>query len=294
METIPEFLQQHILRYNVLAAIAFVAAALCVVLLAVRFRLQWIRLLLISAASLVGLYLGARLFGMIAYATYLYREGVPDSAVTIRVLWENAGVVYYGGLFGFYLSLLPLIRRFLKQPRLAWDVIAVATPLFHTVARIGCYFGRSMVNGVWVQDPCCYGVKLNNAFCTLFWDSRLPTQLIEAAFNLLLFGTLLTLLLTDRQGKRRGKLVMLYLVAYPLFRYGIEFFRDDAVRGGFGTQSFSQIISVLLLLGVGVYILLVKRHVIKPVPPDPAGVHTSDRREPQEPRKTTEETKTEE
>lgn len=277
METILTFFQQHILRYNMLAAIGFAVAILCAVLLAIRYRTQWIRFAIIIVVSGAGLYIGAKLFGVLSYATYLIRDGHTDELITLPLLWECSGIVFYGGLMGFYLTLWLLIRRFMQRPRLAWDIVAVSTPLFHTFARIGCYYGRKKVNGVWIQSPCCYGMKMDNAFCAHFWDSRLPTQLIEATFNLLLFGVLLLLLLTDKRETRRGKLVMIYLLAYPIFRYCIEYFRDDAVRGGFGLLSFSQVVSVLIVLGVGVYALLSRAGKLKPLPPDPTDRQTEDR-----------------
>ena len=42
----------------------------------------------------------------------------------------------------------------------------------------------------------------------------------------------------------------LYLWAYASFRFLVEFFRDDAIRGGFGPLSFSQWVSLGILLGL--------------------------------------------
>ena len=42
----------------------------------------------------------------------------------------------------------------------------------------------------------------------------------------------------------------LYLFAYASFRFLIEFWRDDAVRGGFGPLSFSQWVSLCILMGL--------------------------------------------
>jgi len=41
------------------------------------------------------------------------------------------------------------------------------------------------------------------------------------------------------------------------------------VRGGIGPFSFSQVISLLTLLGVAVFLILKKTGVIKPLPVDP-------------------------
>ena len=54
-----------------------------------------------------------------------------------------------------------------------------------------------------------------------------------------------------------------YLWAYAAFRFVVEFFRADAVRGGFGSLSFSQWVSVCVLLGLIVRVIL--RHRRKAV-----------------------------
>ena len=54
-----------------------------------------------------------------------------------------------------------------------------------------------------------------------------------------------------------------YLWAYASFRFLIEFFRGDALRGGFGPLSFSQWVSLCLLVGLIVRAIL--RHRRKAV-----------------------------
>ena len=61
----------------------------------------------------------------------------------------------------------------------------------------------------------------------------------------------------------------LYLIAYAIFRFVIEFFRGDAVRGGFGPLSFSQVVSLLILVWLAVFLILKRTGVVKPLPVDP-------------------------
>ena len=119
----------------------------------------------------------------------------------------------------------------------SWGLAALLVPLFHGFARIGCYFGR-----------CCYGIEMSGAAFSHFFEHRLPVQLMEAGFNFLLFVALLLLYFYKKQS--RGKLVRGYLLSYAIFRFIIEFFRGDALRGGFGPLSFSQWVSLGILLGL--------------------------------------------
>ena len=267
MEKVAQFFTEHILTYGVFAALGIVAAFVCALLLCFRLRQNWVRQIPMMILSLLGLVIGAKLFGMISYEAYLRKMGVTD--ITFKRLFDGSGIVFYGGLLGYLGSLAILFWKLLPKKRLGWDIIAVSTPLFHAVARIGCYFGHESVNGELVWQPCCYGIKLDNAFCRMFWDSRLPTQLIESAFNFTLFGVLLYLILSNRKEEKRGNRIFLYLTIYPVFRFLIEFFRGDEVRGGYGFLSFSQVVSLIILLFVAIYLLLRKKGYLRIPPVDP-------------------------
>ena len=257
------FLYEHILTYGTFAALGIVAAFVCALLLCFKLRQNWVRQVPMMLLSLIGMVVGAKLFGMISYESYLRSVG---AEISLSILFNNSGIVFYGGLLGYFCTMALLFQKLLKKKRLAWDIVAVSTPLFHGIARIGCYFGHEMVDGQLIWQPCCYGMHMDNAFCALFWDSRLPTQLIEAAFNLALFIVLLTLILRTKEEEKRGNLIWLYLTAYPVFRFVIEFFRGDDVRGGYGVLAFSQAVSLCILFFVALYWILRHRGVI-PIPP---------------------------
>ena len=267
METIWNFLWEHVLTYSVMAALGILAVFGVSLLLCVKRDQNWVRQLFFMIASLVGLLAGAKLFGILSYATYLARAGLE---ITFKKVVTNSGIVFYGGLLGYLLTFWILSKYLLKKRRLGRDIVAATIPLFHGFARIGCYLGRAYdASGALIWQPCCYGVKCDGAFCAHFWDGRLPVQLFESAFNFLLFAVLLILFLREKRDERRGRLVRLYLPAYAIFRFVIEFFRDDAVRGGFGPFSFSQVVSLAILLGLIVFEILRKTGVIKPLPVDP-------------------------
>ena len=225
----------YILSYGGMATLGLLAAAGCAILIGVREKLDWPVLFPILSLSLLPLYLGAKLFGVLSLGSYRVGLGMP---VTLRSLMEDSGIVFYGGMLFFLLSVDLGIRRFVLYKRASsWGLTALIVPLFHGFARIGCYFGH-----------CCYGIVADGAFCAGFFEHRLPVQLLESAFNFLLFVALL--LLFYHRKHSRGKLVRVYLWSYASFRFLIEFFRDDAVRGGFGPLSFSQWVSLCILMGL--------------------------------------------
>ena len=114
-------------------------------------------------------------------------------------------------------------------------MIAPAVPLFHAFGRIGCF-----------MSGCCYGLELKNPwvlFDVLIF-SRIPTQLIEALFEFILF---IVLIVWQKKNKMQNYLKF-YMIIYAIFRFLIEFFRGDDVRGFFLGISTSQIISLSVLL----------------------------------------------
>lgn len=73
---------------------------------------------------------------------------------------------------------------------------------------------------------------------------RITTQLIEAAYEFILFVVLIIL------RKKRPELDILksYLIGYAVFRFVNESFRDDFVRGIFWGISTAQRVSIIIIL----------------------------------------------
>ena len=158
------------------------------------------------------------------------------------------GSVYYGGLLG-YLGVSFLYLRRARLPMGSYtDLGACAIPLFHTFGRIGCFLSGCCFGIPWEHGPVMEHCPIEGANGV----PRFPVQLVEAGVNLALFVLLFTLL---RKGKMRGKLLGLYLVIYPVCRFGLEFLRGDAYRGILWGLSTSQWISMGLLTCAIVFFL---------------------------------------
>lgn len=226
------FFQSFLLSYSGFAILGMLAMGLMSWFLCRKTGVSPMKLLPLLVLGLVPLYLGAKLFGILSLCAYRTNIGRPMDWTVVK----NSGIVFYGGLIGYLLfskwAFPPYMQ---KQTSVSRGILAVCIPLFHGFARIGCYFGR-----------CCYGVVLKAAWCAPFFEHRLPTQLLEAAFNFLLCGFLVFLFFKKK--KFRCRLPRVYLWAYAPFRFFIEFFRDDAIRGFIGPLSFSQWVSVGLVL----------------------------------------------
>lgn len=227
----------HIPSYFFFSGIGFVVSiCLFIVLIAEKkYSLQInMRILFIT---LIFVILSARLFGCLSG---IYR----DLGMGHDITWDGinqTGIVFYGGLVGLLVSYNNLSRA-KQQEFYIMDILAVCIPLFHSIARVGCFFGG-----------CCFGKESQShiaikytatVFNEVVTAYRIPIQLIEAIFNFGLFIYLLHLLLsTDWKSKN---ILRRYLFLYSIGRFVIEFYRGDLTRGVICAVSFSQVISVLI------------------------------------------------
>ena len=209
-----------------------------------------------------GLFLGAHLlYGItrIEDIIYIFRHyEYYDS------FWEFAGnvlecfggMVFYGGLYGGLLAGL-VFAKIKKYPKdELCDVVALFIPLFHAFGRVGCFFAG-----------CCFGVESEFGFSGRVYATgmrenitRLPVQLLEALCLVLLFGFVAVLF---SRKKARGKLIFVYLLAYAVLRFVLEFLRGDEIRGSLLWLSTSQWISLVTFVWVIVYLIIKCNRKIK-------------------------------
>lgn len=194
--------------------------------------------------SLLGLALGAKIFG---FLTGIYRNIGNGEKVTLETMLDT-GIVFYGGLFGLLIVyMLCLHSKRCCLDKYAVDVLAVCIPLFHSIARIGCFF-----------SGCCFG-KIYEGVLSINYitiingnideNMRFPIQLIEALFEFLLFLYLLNSLNSDQWKEK--KILIRYLIFYSIFRFMFEYLRGDIRRGLIYGISFSQCISVFIWMNLG-------------------------------------------
>jgi len=166
----------------------------------------------------------------------------------------QAGGVFSGGLIGAFIVAWWFLRKY-NMPALATcDAFAPGLALGHAVGRIGCF-----------SAGCCYGKPTTHFWGITFTNPLAnanagtplnvplePTQLIESAAELIIFG-ILTWMFARK--KFDGQVFGAYLFLYGIARFLIEFLRDDPGRGGpyfGGALSGTQLISIGLVLAGGI------------------------------------------
>jgi phosphatidylglycerol:prolipoprotein diacylglycerol transferase len=149
----------------------------------------------------------------------------------------SVGFVFYGALIGLSAGIFLESKRRGKPVLIYTDAFFRLLPLGQAIGRIGCYF-----NG------CCYGAESNSwiAIPYIIGDIHvtvIPTQFIEAAFCLILAVAFLFW-----QTEKQGRYTFIYLSAYAVFRFVLEFFRGDEIRGLWFGLSTSQWISISMMI----------------------------------------------
>lgn len=157
---------------------------------------------------MVGGIVGARI-GYIAGNLEYFIEN-PVNIVRI----DEGGLVFYGGLIGCVLVVLLMAYR---QKESVWslaDFTVSPLPLGHALGRVGCF-----LNG------CCYGVETECPVAVEMQGGlRHPVQLYSVALNL---GLYLALIWLYPRRQRKGSVLMVYCLVYPLIRFLLEFMRGD-------------------------------------------------------------------
>lgn len=138
-----------------------------------------------------------------------------------------AGLVWYGGFAGGLLAAIVYVRyRRLNFWALA-DMVSPYLALGYSIVRIGCF-----LNG------CCYGKVTSSRWGVVFPGldglPHYPTQLYSSAINLAIF---LVLLYLYRRRTFTGEVFVAYLGLYCLYRFVIEFWRENLLIGGVLTVS---------------------------------------------------------
>ncbi|MDD4290678.1 MAG: prolipoprotein diacylglyceryl transferase [Clostridia bacterium] len=241
-------------------ALMMILAAICGLIFLLcnykKFNLTIVNVIWMFVYCIVFGLLGARLFHV------LFRLGdVFDPNDNLRVIdWFLSGWMYYGGLLGGMIGLWLFCRKEKCDLALTFDFAAIILPLVHAIGRVGCFL-----------SGCCYGRVTDSSLGVCFKSGAsvgtcvYPTNLYEVFFNTLLFIAILllfVLLVGKNKDKYKGLLTTVYLLAYPVWRFVIEFLRDDDRGTILYLFSTSQFISIFLF-ALGIYCAYrVRKHII--------------------------------
>lgn len=177
-----------------------------------------------------------------------------------HLLFDRAGLVWYGGLIGGFLACSFLILRQKVDYLTVADAAAPALSIGYALGRIGCFlvgddYGRP--TNAWFGIAFPKGAPPTTADALRDFGAAVdpsipgyqvlrvhPTQLYETFAALLMFGVLLWL---NRRPHGRGLAWGLFLVMLGIERFLVEIVRAKDDRF-FGSFTVAQLISVLMAI----------------------------------------------
>ncbi len=179
--------------------------------------------------------LSALLFGAIGSKVLVIIENIKplvEDFSQIRVfLFTGKSII--GGLIGGYIGVIIGKKIVGVKEKRFGNQIAPAVALGMAIGRIGCFL-----------TGCCFGIETSLPIGINFGDgaNRIPTQLIEMTFCLILFGYLFY---KQKSKKELQPGILFYdlILYYFVFRFLIEFIRETEKNILF--LSIYQIISIL-------------------------------------------------
>jgi len=202
---------------------------------------------------MIGLIIGGRLGYVLFYDLPLYLK----DPLEIFAIWHG-GMSFHGGLLGV---LIVGIIFYWRHKRSFWKI----ADLFIVTAPIGLGLGRigNFINGE------LYGRVTQVPWGMIFPKGGLlprhPSQLYESALE----GGILFIILWLLKDKKlpSGGLLAIFLFAYGIFRFFVEFFREPDQQLGFilGPLTMGQLLSSLMIIsGIILFFYLSKRKETNP------------------------------
>lgn len=150
-----------------------------------------------------------------------------------------SGRTIVGGLIGGTMAVV-VTRRLIGMRERSGDLFAAGLALSLAIGRIGC-----LLRG------CCYGIATSMPWGIDLGDGirRHPTQAYESVFAA---GLFLWLMRAGRHQHVPGALFRTFMLAYFVFRFGIEFLRvEPRVLGGLTLAQFASLAVVVYYLTFG-------------------------------------------
>lgn len=142
-------------------------------------------------------------------------------------VWAADGKTLTTGLVGAYLA-VELMKLVLGIREKTGDALAIPLAVALTIGRWGCF-----VNG------CCAGQATGLGWGVNFGDGvpRHPTQIYESLFH---FSWVFILLVMARREWLRYQRLKIYLLAYCVFRFSVEFIRIEPLW--WGSLTYYQVV----------------------------------------------------
>jgi phosphatidylglycerol:prolipoprotein diacylglycerol transferase len=183
------------------------------------------RVNLISKDNMQNTILLGILMGVIGGRLLWVTSHLPMSLYDAIEVWEG-GLSVLGSIIAVLLT-VPFYLRSIKVPILPLlDLVAIYTPLLHSISRIGCFMAG-----------CCYGMPTNKIWGIIYTHPDVcvpielkniaihPTQIYSSLMLMVVF--LLMYYVFRNRFTKPGQLISIFLMLSSTERFMIDFWRAD-------------------------------------------------------------------
>ncbi len=174
-------------------------------------------------------------------------------------VFEFSGITFLGGLIGGVVTFLTLYMIFRKRYNTRLCEVVSYLPccilIAHSFGRLGCLCAGCCHGEYLSPTPVAGGINMDGSYG---WGYYVPTQLYEAIFLFVVFAVISFLVL--KYDFKHG--LSVYVTSYGLFRFIIEFLRDDRRGALVGSISPSQFWS-LLMIPLGIALIFFQNYMLK-------------------------------
>lgn len=236
--------------YGICCVSGFIASLIVIIVMLRHNHRDLDDAIYIYTLGVVGALIGAKLLYLFTVWPDFVKgiAAVSRHQITLSVFIDryfSGGLVLYGGLLAGLLTAYLAAHYFGRSLRDFAPVFLPALALLCAIGRIGCFCA-----GCCYGKPVSWGVVFPKGGLAPAGVPLIPTQLIEAAFDVCLGLVFMHLAKSEKQP---AYLLPRYLLSYATFRFIIEFFRGDVVRGILWGLSTSQWISLAVIIAVLCY-----------------------------------------
>jgi phosphatidylglycerol:prolipoprotein diacylglycerol transferase len=238
-----EIFGRTIPTYGLLAAAGLICGLLFVFFCARKYKLDAEDAAYMYTFGFLACGVGAKILYVIVTARQIVEDIGTLGFFPALIAHIQGGLVFYGGLLGAIAGAFITAHYLKRDIREYYPALVPGIAIMAGFGRIGCYL-----------TGCCYGAHTSSSLGVVYPEGGIapagvplvPVQLYEAIFDFILVVVLVVL--SAKITGIRPRLLTVYCAAYAVFRFILEFWRADGVRGIWGPFSTSQWISIAILV----------------------------------------------
>ncbi|MFW6449601.1 MAG: prolipoprotein diacylglyceryl transferase [Nanoarchaeota archaeon] len=189
----------------------------------------------------IGLLIGARVFYFIFYIPSVLLE----NPLNLLMIWDG-GMSFHGGLVGAIIAGYIFCRKKKISSYKMADITVIPVAIALALGRIGDFINGELPGRTW-QGALCINYENNPYLSSPPEGCRIPSQIIEALKNILIFSALW---FARTKKLQEGSLLWLFVLLYGILRFLVEFIRQPDPQLGFffGWMTMGQILSGIMVI----------------------------------------------